>query len=480
MDMRDTIPSNEPYAAAAGTLPLEGTDFAGGVRAHAEHAGATPHVSNETTDSVLAACEGSESPLAPRVLVVHASVGSGHKSAAVAVAQAIEELRDNPDAARNLGIDVPTGTDVEVLDILDFGRIRFDGNKTASMFTGITRPIYDLTWRFTFTGRLLWGGGTGISRVMFPRFTEHVARTRPLAIVCTHIMAANCAVGARMITGLDFPILSVPTDYETEGLWPHRQTDLFCIDTESMAETLRPRLVPERNMLITGIPTRSDFRRDYGKEDVRAQFGLPNDKKVVLALAGANLPKPYVHFREALDQVLPAIHHFTDMHLVVVTGKDLEYAARLENLVRDLELENVTILHYVSEMAALMAASDVAICKSGGLTVTECLCAETPMILIGQAYGQEKANVLMLTSMGAALHVTTARELLGALRNFSQRPESLQALLVNGRTIRRPNAALDVAAAAFRLAALSPEECHTDRRKRFLNVYWGKKPAHTR
>ena len=125
-------------------------------------------------------------------------------------------------------------------------------------------------------------------------------------------------------------ILSVPTDYETEGLWPHRQTDLFCIDTESMAETLRPRLVPERNMLITGIPTRSDFRRDYDKEDVRAQFGLPNDKKVVLALAGANLPKPYVHFREALDQVLPAIHHFTDMHLVVVTGKDLEYAARLK------------------------------------------------------------------------------------------------------------------------------------------------------
>lgn len=265
MDMRDTIPSNEPYAAAAGTPPLEGTDFAGGVRAHAEHAGATPHVSNETTDSVLAACEGSESPLAPRVLVVHASVGSGHKSAAVAVAQAIEELRDNPDAARNLGIDVPAGTDVEVLDILDFGRIRFDGNKTASMFTGITRPIYDLTWRFTFTGRLLWGGGTGISRVMFPRFTEHVARTKPLAIVCTHIMAANCAVGARMITGLDFPILSVPTDYETEGLWPHRQTDLFCIDTESMAETLRPRLVPERNMLITGIPTRSDFCRSHGE-----------------------------------------------------------------------------------------------------------------------------------------------------------------------------------------------------------------------
>lgn len=416
----------------------------------------------------------------PRVLVVHASVGSGHRSAAIAVAQAVEELRDGENPAMSEGLDIPADVEAEVLDILDFGRVRFDGNKTASMFTGITRPVYDLTWRFTFTGRLLWGGGTGISRVMFPKFTEYVAAVRPLAVVCTHIMAANCAVGARMITGLDFPILSVPTDYETEGLWPHRQTDLFCIDTESMAETLRPRLVPERNMLLTGIPTRADFRRSYDRTEVRAKYGLPQDKKVVLALAGACLPKPYVHFRTALDQILPAMHGFSDMHLVIVTGKDLEYAARLKGFVEDLELDNVTVLQYVDEMAALMAASDVAVCKSGGLTVTECLCSETPMILIGQAYGQEKANVLMLTSMGAALHVTTARELLGALRNFSQNPESLRALLVNGRTIRRPNAALDVAAAAFRLAALPPEACHTDRRKRFLNVYWGKKPAHTR
>lgn len=438
----------------------------------------TEAAKDDVVPSPTVAAEAATAP--PRVLVVHASVGSGHRSAAIAVAQAIEELRDDPQAAQAAGVKVPTDVQAEVLDILDYGRVRFDGNKTASMFTGITRPIYDLTWRFTFTGRLLWGGGTGISRVMFPKFTEYVAETRPLAVVCTHIMAANCAVGARMITGLDFPILSVPTDYETEGLWPHRQTDLFCIDTESMAETLRPRLVPERNMQVTGIPTRADFRRSYDRREVREKYGLPQDKKVVLALAGAYLPKPYVHFREALDQILPAMHQFSDMHLVIVTGKDLEYAARLDGYVKELELENVTVLHYVDEMAALMAASDVAVCKSGGLTVTECLCSETPMILIGQAYGQEKANVLLLTAMGAALHVTTARELLSALRNFSRRPESLQALLVNGRAIRRPNAALDVAAAAFRLAALPPEECHTDRRKRFLNVYWGKKPAHTR
>ena len=56
---------------------------------------------------------------------------------------------------------------------------------------------------------------------MFPAFTEHVRKRPPLAVVCTHITAANVAVGARMLSGVSFPIISVPTDYETEGLWPH-------------------------------------------------------------------------------------------------------------------------------------------------------------------------------------------------------------------------------------------------------------------
>ncbi len=140
---------------------------------------------------------------------------------------------------------IPEDVEIEVLDILDFGRIKFDGNKTAASFTGATRPIYDLTWRYTLTGHLLWGGGTAWSRIMFPAFNEYIRSRRPIAVVATHITAANVAVGARVITGIDYPVICVPTDYEVEGWWPHKDTDLFCVANEFMAETLRPRKVPE-------------------------------------------------------------------------------------------------------------------------------------------------------------------------------------------------------------------------------------------
>ncbi len=426
----------------------------------------TPHEPTQTQQDAQKPC----------VFVVHASVGSGHRSAAFSIAEALEELRDtHPEALGS----IPKDYDVEVIDILDYGRIVFDGDKAATMFTGITRPIYDLTWRFTFTGRLLWGGGTLFSHAMYPKFTKLVAKRKPFAIVATHIMAANCAVGARMITKQHFPIISVPTDYETEGFWPHKESDAFCVATEAMAETLRPRRVPEHKIYLTGIPTRRGYRTSHNKQAAREQFKLPQDKRVVLALAGAHLPTPYVRFRKSLDEMLPSMHALPDTLLVILAGKDKDYARHLKRQIKQYRLDNVIVLDYVTDMASLMAAADVAICKSGGLTVTECLCSSTPMILIGQAYGQEKVNVVMLTSQGAAKHVTTARELFEALKSFSENNEVMKALLINGNLIRRPQAALDIAQITLDLA----QEAQAEPKShpwRLMRLYWGKQPAHTR
>lgn len=444
-----------------------------------EDKASVPHIEDQDQDTE-ATLRFEEPEVPPTVVIMHASVGSGHRSAANAVAEALEVLRSTDETDLLQGISIPANLNIEVLDILDFGRVVFDGDKAASLFTGATRPLYDLTWRYTLTGRLLWGGGTIWSHINFPRFTDYVQEKKPLAIICTHITAANVAVGARMLSGQNYPVISVPTDYETEGLWPHKTSNLFCVATESMAETLRPRKVPDENIIITGIPTRDDFRKTYDKQETRKRLGLPEDKMIVLALAGAFLPRPYVHFRETLDKMLPYLHTYPNMHFVFIAGNDKHYADHMRQQCAELGLTNTTVLDYVDGMAALMAASDLVICKSGGLIVTECLCAQVPMILLGRAYGQEKANVQMLTAMGAAMHVTTWRELLESLRHVARNPQSTQAMLINGSIIRRPEAALDVARAAFRLAEKSEAGELRMSRKRFIWLYWGKKPAHIR
>ena len=444
------------------------------------------------------------------VLVVHASVGSGHKLAAQAIAQAFKDMATSSESSTSDGFsasnpspsdDSPAGSSsfepspsddslpsitsssdirVEVVDILDFGRIHFNGDRWAHLFTGVTRPWYDFVWRYLFTGRLLWGGGWSWSRVMFPRFTKFIREKKPLAVVCTHITSANCAVGARMVTGQNYPVVCVPTDYETEGWWPHRAADLFCVGTESMAETLRPRKVEEERIAITGIPTRLDFSQEYNRASIRAANGLPQDKTLVLALAGSTMASPYVLFRNILDQIIPYMHSMPNVHLLFCAGNDEEYRGHLQRTIEDMRLTNVSVIGFTEEIAALMSCCDAVLCKPGGLVTTEALCTKTPLILVGRAYGQELINVRMLTSRGAALHVTTGRELVEVLRLFSLQPEQAQSLLVNANTLRRPNAARDIMQKTMDLALGKTPMIAATRKHYFGHLYWGKKPAHTR
>ena len=415
-----------------------------------------------------------------KIAVLHASVGSGHRVAAEAIAAAVARLSEAcVERFPSFNADVS----VDLFDILDFGRIRFDGDKTATMFTGPTRPVYDISWRYFLTGRLIWGGGTVWSHIMFPEFTRWVRENKPVAVICTHITAANVAVGARMIAKQDYSIICVPTDYEVEGMWPHRYTDIFCVATESMAETLRARKVEEERIRVTGLPARGEFRVGYDKAEVRRLWNIPQDKRVALLLAGATLPRPYVHLRTLLEKALPQLAQMQNLHLLFMTGRDNDYAAHLQTLFAELDVLNASIISYTEDVAKLMAASDFAICKPGGLTVTECICTETPMLLAGRAYGQEKVNVRLLTSLGAAQHVQTAHELVEQVR-FLTSPKSgrLAAMSAVESYLRRPDAALEIGLAGLD-AALSPKDPdyalrHSQRP--FLSFYWGHKPAHTR
>ena len=102
------------------------------------------------------------------------------------------------------------------------------------------------------------------------------------------------------------------------------------------------------------------------------------------------------------------------------------------------------------------------------------------MMVRVKAYGQEQVIVWMLTSLVAAMQVTTARGLLDTLCHVAKYPESARAMLINGSFLRHPNAAEDIANATLRLIAEPKNPGDPRDRKHLLHFYWGKKPAHIR
>jgi processive 1,2-diacylglycerol beta-glucosyltransferase len=271
-------------------------------------------------------------------------------------------------------------------------------------------------------------------------------------------------------------------------MWPHYYTDMFCVATESMAETLRARKVEDARIKLTGIPVRADFKESANKAEknsIKEKWNVPEGKQLALVLAGATLPQPYVRMRAILDKALLQLKQIDDVEWLFLTGKDEDYANKLKSRLEAEGMQNARATGYVDDIAKLMAASDFMVCKAGGLTVTECLCTETPMLLVGRAYGQEKANVNLLTAMGAAMHVQTPRELGVAAAYIASNPHARDAMVGNEQYLRRPDAARVIAEATLQLADASFDELPEDERLRrtrhpFMWFYWGHQPAHTR
>ena len=368
----------------------------------------------------------------PTIAIVHASVGSGHRIAAESVAAELRLLL--PDAR------------IELLDILSFGSVRISGDRATTAFTGPTAPLYNAVWGNAAIGRASTAIAGPILALIYRQFSAWLLEQRPSAVVTTHGLAANLAVRATRKPNLErIPVAAVATDFGLHGFWPRRGLDLFCVADESEREELVRRGTPEGGVRVTGIPVRSQFAEPIDPDRARERFGLPSDRRVVLALAGATQPGPYARFKASLAVSLPAIASVPGTTVAVVTGRDDAFAEELRLRVAGFGTTNVAVLGYVEQMAQVMSAADVVVCKPGGLVTAECTAVGLPMVLVGPAVGQERANAKSLIASGAAIYDDDPRRLAEAVRRALGHPNKLKQMREASEALSRPQAAREVA-----------------------------------
>jgi len=92
-----------------------------------------------------------------------------------------------------------------------------------------------------------------------------------------------------------------------------------------------------------------------------------------------------------------------------------------------------------------MNAVDCIITKPGGLSISESLVKELPMILITPIPGQEERNIDFLMNMGAALRASKTFSVTEAVHYLFECPGRLRLMQESIALIRKPNAAKDLA-----------------------------------
>jgi len=365
----------------------------------------------------------------PGILIVHASLGTGHLSASNALAAAFERQ----------------GRDAVVLDVLDYANpvLRAALNQYFKQTTERAQSLYKLLYAQTdaadveeaFSGNRLL---TMLERPFLSHFEQVVKDLRPDAVVSVHPVPGHILAHNKQQGNLPQPLYVVVTDYMAHSSWLVPGVDRYFVPSDFTRRELLIRGVPPELIEVTGIPVSLEINDPKEPMALRERYELPRDR-CVITLFGGGIEVERV--RLIVGHILESR---TEGMLVVVAGRN----EKLENALSDLsDGPNMRLRLYgmVDHVDDLVAASDLVISKAGGLTVSEVLARGTPMVIIDPVAGQEEWNADVVVGAGAGLQLRMPETVPAAALYLLSQPERLEMMCRQARLMGRPRAALDVA-----------------------------------
>ena len=362
-----------------------------------------------------------------RILILHATVGGGHKSAALALGEAFG------------GLD-PAGA-VEVRDTLDFTPRLFKKLYTGSYFWLIDHSpemwgyLYEHAGTRTAerqTARLL----RAFDRLNYRHLLAFIEDFKPDAVVATHFLPSEILMPLAEKGRFALPYWLVLTDYDAHAVWIRRGPRAFFVGSEEVRVLIAKAGIEPDRVRVTGIPISRRFLAPPDEAAARASLDIPRDGRVVLLMGGAGGFSEMVPFARALAAM-------EDTHTLAVAGRNEELAAGFDELAA--AAPRLRPFRFVGDIERLMQAADVVVTKSGGLTTSECLAMGRPMIIIRPTPGQEERNADYLLEAGAALKARTPETLAWKIARLWREPQRLRALAGAARALARPNAAEEIA-----------------------------------
>jgi 1,2-diacylglycerol 3-beta-galactosyltransferase len=392
-------------------------------------------------DEIMPATQqaGAPAPAPLPVLFLMADTGGGHRNAARAVGESLELAypgRFAPVLCDPLG---GPGS-----------------SRLLRWVTGLYGPVVRLApW--------LWGAAyyaTNLRPAMWllrrtllrpaDRVAAGAARTHPpAAIVSFHPLTGMAAVWARDQVAPLAPVVTVVTDLTAmHAAWRYPGADLIIAPSAVASRhgpaggRTRPSFQPEGSgrsaWAVAGPPVRRDFDGGPLPADqqaaLRRSLGLATDRFVVLLTGGAEGSGGLGRRAAAI------LRRFTDVHVVVVGGRNTALKRRLGRLALR-SGGRLTVTGFAGNMSDWLRCCDLVVTKAGPGTIAEATCCGVPLLLTAHVPGQEKGNSEMVTGAGAGLRVTDVRRLVAEIGRLRLDHDALEAMGAASARLGQPDAA---------------------------------------
>lgn len=366
------------------------------------------------------------------VLIVHGSIGAGHKRAAEAIAEGFRE--------RHPDIEVTT------IDIVDFA---------GPVFTALYKKAY-LKLAETEAGSHLVGCLFDTSNHHRPGwvtrlvqqaflldFIEYLFVKNPDLIVNTHFLPAEIIAALRRRRLLHIPQATVITDYDAHAFWANHPTEAFFVGQQGAAANLTHAnpSISLHSIKVTGIPIVPAFAEVPPKSSCITTLDLNgNNGPIVLLMSSGAMYEGRPAVFALYEQVLKVK---TPLEIVVITGRQADVRNELA-LIPVPEHHLVRLEGFTRVIQTYMSAADIIITKPGGMTTAESLVSGLAMVIVNPYPGQEMRNTDQLLEEGVAIKCNDLYLLGYKLEVIASNKSRLADMQAKARQLGRPAAVYQI------------------------------------
>ena len=366
-----------------------------------------------------------------KILIFYGSYGGGHLSAAKSIKSYLESNYAD--------------IEIQIVDCIEYinkylNKVSTDAYKElAKKMPWVWKHVY----KNSQNGALSHISNT-TNKLMSYKLNSLLQEFKPDLVISTHPFSTQMCAILKKREKIDCKLATVLTDYHIHPQWLilYEYVDYFFVSNEKMKKDMIEEGIFDEKIFVTGIPVSQKFSLPFDKESIYNEFNLNSNKKTVLFFAGGEFGLG----RNTTFMVLKVlIRLFKDTQIIAISGKNEKMNKKFNELV---EITNssdrVKILEYTNKVPEIMSISSFVITKPGGLTVSECLASNLPIVIINPIPGQEEENAEFLVNNDVAIWIKKEDNISRALKNLYRNTEHFNLMKENAQILSKPNATQNI------------------------------------
>ncbi len=360
------------------------------------------------------------------VLILSASVGSGHVRAAAAVEQAARRLLPHHDV-QHLDILAYTNAMYRRLAAKTYVNLVQDyPNFMAYMYDRMDRPFAQAKMRAV------------LNSMNFGGLVRTIEAMKPKVVITSHFISAEILGSMKERGRLEAPLGVCVTDLDVHAIWLAHGVDHYFLAMPESREYLMRLGVDGERIHLSGIPIDAAFSKRGDEATCRRELGLDPARPIVLVASGGVGLGPT---ETIVDQLLSMS---CEVQATVICGHNEGLRMRMEKKLQGLSDRLKGRLHvcgFTKRMHDYMSAATLLVGKPGGLSLSEAMAMELPMAIVHPLPGQEERNTDHLLEQGAAVRCNNLPTLGWKVEQLLRDQTRLEAMRAAARRLGKPRAA---------------------------------------